>query len=231
MHRKEIINAYIKAVNAKTYVEIGVQRGHLFFEIDAPRKFAVDPNFMISKTNKIKYFFQRLRDQYYELTSDDFFDQHGDELFATEKIDVAFIDGLHTYEQVMRDVENCLKYLSPKGVILLHDCKPDDAAAAVYAMSPADARQRYEGWESGAWTGDVYKAIVELRSTLKDRHIFVFDTDHGVGCIQPGTMEMPLTLSKSDIASMEYDAFAPQQDKLLNLKDQSYLKEAISKLA
>lgn len=231
MHRKEIINSYIKAINAKTYVEIGVQRGHLFFEIDAPRKFAVDPNFMISKTNKIKYFFQRLRDQYYELTSDAFFDKHGDELFATDKIDVAFIDGLHTYEQVMRDVENCMKYLSPKGVILLHDCKPDDADAAVFAMSPEDAKNRYENWHSGAWTGDVYKAIVELRSTHTDRHIFVFDTDHGVGCIQPGIMEMPLALSKAEIAAMDYETFEPQQERLLNLKDKNYLKEAISKLA
>ena len=34
---------------------------------------------------------------------------------------VFFIDGLHEYAQVKRDIENSLNFLEPNGVILLHD--------------------------------------------------------------------------------------------------------------
>lgn len=232
MHRQQIIQAYIDRLDARTYLEIGVQRGHLFLEVDAPRKIAVDPHFMISRTNRLRYLPQRLlRERYFEQTSDEFFERSAPGLFGGGKlVDVAFVDGLHTYEQVVRDIENCLRYLDPGGVILLHDCNPASAAAAVYALSPEDARARYPGWAAGEWTGDVYKSIIALRATLTDRHVFVYDTDHGVGCIQPGTMERPLTLAPEQIALMDYDDLDADRERLLNLKPPSYLADATARL-
>ena len=230
MHRKTIIQAYIDRLGAQTYLEIGVQRGHLFLEVRAPRKIAVDPQFMISRTHKVKYFFQRLRERYYEMTSDAFFAGPVDEALGGRPIDVAFIDGLHTHEQVMRDVRNCLRHLTPNGVILLHDCNPGSAAEAVYALSPADAKTRYPGWSSGVWTGDVYRAIVELRAELSDRHVFVYDTDFGVGCIQPGRMEDPVSLPHEEIAALSYEQLAADREHLLNLKPPAYLTEALDLL-
>ena len=41
-----------------------------------------------------------------------------------EKFDLIFIDGEHTYKESKNDLIQSLKYLSPKGTIVLHDVKP-----------------------------------------------------------------------------------------------------------
>jgi len=38
--------------------------------------------------------------------------------------DVIFIDGLHYYKQVLKDIKNSLKILNKDGFILVHDCLP-----------------------------------------------------------------------------------------------------------
>ena len=50
--------------------------------------------------------------------SDDFFKT------SKDKFDVIFIDGLHTYDQVRRDVINSIKHLKEGGYIALHDMLP-----------------------------------------------------------------------------------------------------------
>ena len=49
------------------------------------------------------------------MTSDKFFKDN-------EKFDIIFIDGLHTFEQTIKDIDNSIKFLRDKGVILIHDC-------------------------------------------------------------------------------------------------------------
>ena len=79
---------------------------------------------------------------FYE-TSDMFFEKHATELFSKDPLNVAFVDGLHTWEQTYQDVLNCLNYLSDNGVILMHDCNPPTAATA----HPA------ESWQAAAEMG------------------------------------------------------------------------------
>ena len=43
-----------------------------------------------------------------------------------ESFDCVFIDGLHTYNQVKKDIHNSLKYLNINGIIMLHDCLPNN---------------------------------------------------------------------------------------------------------
>ena len=64
---------------------------------------------------------------------------------------MVFIDGLHTYEQVKKDIINSLDCLKENGVVLVHDCMPD-------CMSK-QAVPRYRM----TWNGDVWRAIVDLR--------------------------------------------------------------------
>ncbi|MHC5063700.1 MAG: class I SAM-dependent methyltransferase [Planctomycetota bacterium] len=44
--------------------------------------------------------------------------------FAERKVDLAFIDGSHSYEYVQNDTEKVLELLAPEGVVLWHDYKP-----------------------------------------------------------------------------------------------------------
>ena len=38
--------------------------------------------------------------------------------------DIIFLDGLHNYEQTIKDINNALKFLNEKGAIIVHDCLP-----------------------------------------------------------------------------------------------------------
>ena len=46
------------------------------------------------------------------MTSDEFFNNH------KNYFDIIFLDGLHTYEQTIKDINNSLKYLNKNGVVL-----------------------------------------------------------------------------------------------------------------
>lgn len=120
--RAALINALVRDLGARSYLEIGCNDNACFREIDAPRKVGVDP----------------LSGGTCRMTSDDFFASN------SERFDVVFIDGLHTAEQVLRDFENALGCLNPGGAIVFHDCDP---ALELRQMVP----QRTGMWNGNVW--------------------------------------------------------------------------------
>ena len=220
MTRIDVIQKLIDAKRAKTYLEIGVEYQACFLQIKAPRKIAVDPRFIFwdKKTMAKRYLknlWSNIFNKYYEMTSDDFF-RTQPQLFSKRKIDVAFIDGLHEYNQVVRDVNNCLERLG-EGVIVLHDCNPNSEEEALLSDHlPAPDR---------AWMGDTWKAVVHFRSCRNDLNIFVLDTDAGLGIITRGKPDKPLAYSAKDIENLSYKELAKNRVEILNLKDSVYLEE------
>jgi SAM-dependent methyltransferase len=214
------------------YLEIGVWHGLAFQHITADEKIAVDPALKLSARSRRRADAKARATHYFETTSDALFanetaflEQHG--------IDVALIDGLHTYGQVVRDVENILRYLRDDGVIVLHDCNPANASIASPATSYDDFRAQNR-WRSllwatlPPWSGDVWKAIVHLRSTRDDLRIAVLKCDFGVGIIRKGFPESRLSYSAAQIEALNYADLAADRDRLLNLKPPSYLGEFLA---
>ncbi|ORB76845.1 class I SAM-dependent methyltransferase, partial [Mycobacterium timonense] len=163
---------------------------------------------------------------YFEMTSDAFFETQ-DALLKQRGIDVALIDGLHTYAQVVHDVENTLRYLRDDGVIFLHDCNPTRASVAFPADSYADFRAQNRWWEID-WSGDVWKAVVYLRSTRQDLRIAVLDCDWGVGILRRGAPESQLSYTRAQIDALQYADLAADRARLLNLKPPAYLDEFLA---
>lgn len=185
MKRSDIINLLIKKYQFKTYLEIGVQYPDNNFEkIIAPHKFSVDP-FPVSDVSFIG-------------TSDEFFDK----LSKDEKFDIVFIDGLHHSDQVLRDINNSLSHLTDHGIIICHDCLPS-----------TEIMQQRE--DNGAeWTGDVWKAIAELRVNTTDLEIFVVDCDYGCGIIKRGT-NIPYLPSSKNYKTYAY--FQSNKQEMMNI--------------
>jgi SAM-dependent methyltransferase len=208
------------------YLEIGVNRGAAFRRITADVKVAVDPEFKVSARSRRLADAKARAAYYFEATSDAFF---ANETAFLERygIDVALIDGLHTYRQVLRDVENALRYLRDDGVILLHDCSPANARMACPATSFADFRAQNHWWNL-AWSGDVWKAIVYLRSTRDDLRIAVLKCDWGVGLVRKGFPESRLSYSEAQIEELDYADLAADRERLLNLKLPAYLGEFLA---
>jgi hypothetical protein len=103
--RGALINYLIKRYQYTSYLEIGCYENATFRQINIPEKVGVDPR----SGGTVR------------LTSDDYFNR----LDPQSKFDIIFIDGLHTKEQVQKDVRNSVKHLSPDGTIVIHDCVPD----------------------------------------------------------------------------------------------------------
>lgn len=225
MDRIEVIKKIIKKNKAKTYLEIGVEFGTVFSKIRAKRKIAVDPEMKISLKRKLMDLLNIFRTSYFNMTSNEFFSRHGN-LFIEEKIDTAFIDGLHIYSQSLEDIENCLKHLSKKGIVVVHDCNPQNEASA--SFNREDVKKSPEA--RGKWNGDVWKAIIHLRSVRPDLSIFTLDCDYGLGIIKRGQPESALDYKPEQIEKMTYQDLAENRVRFLNLKDASYFKEFLLSL-
>ncbi|KAA8960191.1 class I SAM-dependent methyltransferase [Mycobacterium sp.] len=228
MNRIKAVQLALDARVKPVYLEIGVSHGRAFRRIAAEEKIAVDPAFKLSARSRRAADATARATYYFETTSDAFFatetaflEQHG--------VDVALIDGLHTYGQVVRDVENTLRYLRDDGVIFLHDCNPALALIARPAASQADFMAQQKGpLVIGVWSGDVWKAIVHLRSTRPDLQVAVLKCDMGVGIVRKGSPESQLSYSPAQIEALTYADLAADRERLLNLKPARYLGEFLA---
>lgn len=184
MKRTEIINTLIQKYGYKSYLEIGTQYPSSNFDkIDVEHKVSVDPF--------------PLGDITFEGTSDEYFESITDDV----KYDIIFIDGLHHSDQVLKDIENSLNHLSKNGTIVCHDCLPTSESM----------QERNEC--NGPWTGDVWKAIAELRVERIDLDIKVVDTDFGCGIIRRGT-NIPYQTNQNYLTYLYYSI---HKDGLLNV--------------
>lgn len=229
MDRAFIIQSCIDKISAKHYLEIGVQRGKNFFKIKADQKTAVDPNFMIGIKRRVLNLKSWLTSDFNEMTSTDFFKKTAPQKLANLKIDVAFIDGLHTYEQTLEDFLNCSKYLSEGGLILFHDCNPTSLEAAAPLNSPTEKMQKFPG-KNAEWNGDVWKTFVHIRSLMPEWQAFVLDCDYGVGVAVKRKNEKPLNYTRFQIEKMNYSDLEANREVFLGLKPPSYLNEFLASL-
>ncbi|HQU70275.1 MAG TPA: glycosyltransferase 61 family protein [Albidovulum sp.] len=93
-------------------------------------------------------------------TSDDFF---ASDFLRRNRIafNLAFLDGLHLFEALLRDFISTEKAMDPGGVILLHDC------------CPTTRRMAERDRPKGLWTGDVWKTLLILLRHRPDLKIEV----------------------------------------------------------
>ena len=195
IHRLNLINKIIIDFQLKSYLEIGCDQNEVFSKVVIENKVGVDP---VSGGN-------------IRLTSDEFFKKN------TDFFDLIFIDGLHEYSQVKKDIVNSLKVLSPKGIILIHDCMP-----LSYLDQAIPRGQR-------KWNGDVWKSIVELR-TRNDVFTCVGCFDQGIGMILNRKNDQILELSEDynfQFKDLSYENYYNNFDKYLNLVDQNKFFELI----
>lgn len=173
-HHTDLLNALITKHNLSSYLEIGVQEpANNFNKIKCPEKYGVDPEVIC------KGVYKGCSDSYFE-------NPHN------QKWDLIFIDGLHHADQVKRDFENSLKYLSNNGFILIHDCLPENENTT---HVPRDSK---------IWHGDVYKFVMTLRN-YPGINFLTFNIDNG--CCLVWKDERKTGLSENSQFKMEEVTF------------------------
>ena len=179
--RTEIIQNIITKNKYKKYLEIGCDNDENFSKINVQNKIGVDP----------------LKGGTLRMTSDDFFKKN------EINFDVVFLDGLHTYEQTIKDINNSLKFLKKNGVILIHDCLPkkiwNQIVPRIY----------------GHWNGDVWKAIVHSR-TYEYADTYTCKVDHGLGVILKRKNSDRLELVKKNFKNLKFADYFNNHKKFMN---------------
>lgn len=152
-----LVNNLLKIgrVDGNRYLEVGVEYGYTFANVESAEKYAVDPNLRFNKLLKPKSW------KLHQTTSDTFFSK----LDNSVKFDLIFLDGLHTAEQTYKDFQNCLPHLHKKSMIIIDDTVPCDEYSANPDQDLSYKLRREAGNPGdGSWHGDVYKVIVALNA-------------------------------------------------------------------
>jgi hypothetical protein len=107
------------------------------------------------------------------MTSDDFFAKYNPQVLLRSTIDMAFLDGMHWFEFLLRDLVNVEAHCRNNSVILLHDCIPTDSYVA--RRDHGDKSHLAETSHSEWWAGDCWKAVAIIKQYRPDLEIHCFD--------------------------------------------------------
>ena len=99
--RTDLLNFIASEIEAKTYLEIGVFDAENFNNINVETKLGIDPN--TEHENVV------------QLTSDEFFN------VENTTYDLIFIDGDHSHEQSLKDLQNSLNHINEGGIMAKED--------------------------------------------------------------------------------------------------------------
>jgi hypothetical protein len=143
----------------ETAIEVGVSQGTSLALLQPPTMaIGVDPFPSVASPLKTET-------HIFAETSDEFFAQcHAQKLLEGRLLSVAFIDGLHLFEQAVRDFIGLEALCGPGSVIFMHDTVPLDG--------PTQSRERQRKF----YTGDVWKAVLLLKEYRPDLEIFTIAT-------------------------------------------------------
>ena len=188
-NRIALVNLLVSRRKDPAYLEIGCSSNSLFDSVPASQKTGVDP----AAGGTVR------------ATSDAFFAQNN------QSFDVIFIDGLHEYEQVQRDIVNSICFLKPGGYVALHD------------MLPCTWVEHHVPRISGAWTGDVWKVAFELAQS-KGIDFKIVKIDHGVGVFRLTETKPEVVNLASELKNKEFDYLYNNIGKLPLIEWQDFVQ-------
>ncbi|WP_146126835.1 class I SAM-dependent methyltransferase [Labrys okinawensis] len=161
----EIYYSFLKKfhdfLNPKGYLEIGTATGASLANSRC-NSIAIDPMFTVSPDSINN---KRPVTMLFSMPSDLFFAEYNPTSLLSKKIDIAFLDGLHEAETLLRDFYNTERHCKRNSIIFLHD------------MLPFNGEMTIREYPGGAvpWTGDVWKVLPILRKNRPGLDIYVFD--------------------------------------------------------
>lgn len=151
--KHEFLDRLHGLVEPDRYLEIGVQFGNsLWLTRDYTAAIGIDPHPMCGPPPN---------GEIITSTSDNYFARGAG--LPQRLIDLAFIDGMHLIEYVVRDLANVEEWMRPGGLIVLDDVLPHDPAIATRESLPGD------------WAGDVWKLWPILAKWRPDLSVTMVD--------------------------------------------------------
>ena len=167
IHYINFLKNLAEILNPASYLEIGTNKGVSLEQIECD-VVCIDPKFMISGSPLAR----RRRNLFYQMTSDEFFAEYDVLTIFPRGVDLAFLDGMHRFEYLLRDVINVERCCHRRSLILLHDCLPLNVRMAERSWLPAAHGESFTGdW----WTGDVWRILPTLKKHRPDLQVRLLD--------------------------------------------------------
>jgi tetratricopeptide (TPR) repeat protein len=164
-HYRDLLRSFHGWLEPDVYLEIGIESGRALSLARPPTQaIGIDPKPML------QYTFQAPT-RIFRVTSDEFFSaQEVREQFGP--VNMAFLDGLHLFEQTLRDFINIERQAHQDGVVLIHDCLP---------LHPRVAQRNRQ---TEFWTGDTWKVIPILKQFRPDLEVLtIASAPTGLGVV------------------------------------------------
>lgn len=153
-HRHAFLAALHEILEPRGYLEVGVQTG-------ASLRLASCPALGIDPAPILQEDLPPLA-KVVDIESDQFF-EHGSPALIPQPLDLAFIDGLHLWEQAVRDFRNIERYANERTVVVFDDVLPRNQAEGSRIPNPDD------------WAGDVWKVHSVLSQSRPDLSLMLVD--------------------------------------------------------
>ena len=179
------------------YMEVGCRTGRTFAPVRG-KTVAVDPFFRLD-SNVVGV---KPQLHVFQTTSDDFFETG---FLAKNKIKLSFsfLDGMHLFEFLLRDIINTEANSDQNGAMALHDCCP---------FTHEMTTRNLDNLPQDAWTGDVWKIIPILQKYRPDLKMTVLD------CKPTGLVVLSGLSPKNSFLKKNYDKIVEEFTDL-TLKD------------
>jgi hypothetical protein len=152
---RRVLERFHEYLKPTTYLELGISKGVSLALAQKPTiAVGVDPNPNIECTFSAET-------KIFQMESDHFFLEHKlSNILGGHPLDFVFIDGLHIFEQILKDFINVEKNATSKTIVVLHDSLPIDP------ITSASTRV------SNFWTGDVWIIVPSLFKYRPDLKVF-----------------------------------------------------------
>lgn len=213
MHRvPDVVNGLLSGMVGdsngapKGYLEVGVDQGSTFWEVRAEWRVGVDPVIGVGFVRLVGCGISLL-----PVESDEYWKYHGDYVrdgVVPLEYDVILIDGLHSYEQVCRDLIGGMGLLKGNGKILLHDVMP---AVESEGMPVSEISEKKVDMSGREWCGDVWKVLFNLRDMGLD--YYTLGMRFGLTVVSTGEIG-----EFRDYGNLRWEDFCAGR-KILNLRE------------
>jgi hypothetical protein len=163
-----VLHRFHTTFKPQSYLEIGVSDG-ASLGLAKCFSIAIDPSFAIERSLQ--------NDKpgccFYQMTSDSFFRKFDPTAISGQSIDMAFLDGMHWFEYLLRDFMNVERHCKPNSIIFMHDCMPTDEY--IGRRDTDDHRLKERSAHPDWWAGDVWKTVAILLKYRPDLRIVAFN--------------------------------------------------------
>ena len=103
----------VKGLGCKSYLEFGTHDNETIGLVECPKLFGVDLQLICDNVKDVHFF---------QMTTQEFIKKHAE---AVGPFDFVFIDADHSESAVSEDFHGIWPYVSPEGIVCLHDTNPE----------------------------------------------------------------------------------------------------------